>query len=835
MPAVPALDVSLLRKTCDPSRFSFATTAELATATEIVGQARAVEAVAFGIDIRRPGFNLFVLGEPGSGRHAVVRRLLEDKAKGAEVPSDWCYVYNFADGNKPSLLCVPAGRGGQFRTDMQAFASELSRAIGGAFDSDEYRVRMEAINDAYKRKEESALGELGEAAMEEGIVLMRTPQGFAFAPAKGEEPMAPDEFEKLSDDEKSRIGKLMEAYTGRLKQLMGQLPRWRREVQAQIKEASRETIGNAVGHLIDELKARYGDLAQVTGFLDEVLRDVVESGEQLREQPRHDGDFSNIVISGALSTARYQVNLLVDNADASSAPVVFEDNPIHPNLVGRVEHVSQMGTLVTNFTLIKPGALHRANGGFLVLDALKLLSHPHAWEGLKRALRARKVHIESLGQVYGLLSTASLEPEPMPLAVKVVLIGERHVYYLLKELDAEFAELFKVAADFENDMARDADGTRTYAEFIATLAAGAELRPFDRQAVARLVDHAARLAGSADKLTVSRRLMVDLMQEADYRAAQAGREAVCRDDVEQAAAAQIHRADRLRARMQEEILRGTLMISVAGTHIGQVNGLAVLELDDFAFAHPVRITATSRLGEGEVVDIERETELGGAIHSKGVMILVAFLGARYARNLPLSLSASLVFEQSYGSVEGDSASLAELCALLSNLAGTPIKQSLAVTGSVNQFGDVQAIGGVNEKIEGFFDICNAQGLNGEQGVVIPLANVQHLMLRQDVVDACAQGRFRVHAVKHVDEAVELLTGLPAGEPDENGMVPEGTVNYLVAAQLAELSVLRQAYASATKQGSDEVGEEAGEEGEPEGGRDGAAAGDQGEKGTEKGA
>ncbi|MCP5277022.1 MAG: AAA family ATPase [Thiobacillus sp.] len=808
MSNLKALEASQLYRRCDPAQFSFETTAELPTGTEIIGQARAVEAVEFGIDIPHEGFNLFVLGDPGTGRHSVVRRLLEAKAGAGQVPSDWCYVYNFAEGNKPRLLRVPAGRGGQFKRDMQDFVAELSKAISAAFDSDEYRARIDAINEAFKAREEGALQALGQEAVEQGIALLRTPHGFAFAPVKGEEAIDPEAFEKLPEAEKDRIGKLMDAYSERLKQLMAQLPRWRRETQAQIKEASREAMGYAVGHLIEELKSRYRDLAQVTAFLDEVQRNVIETGEQLREQPRSEGDFSNIVISGTLSTARYQVNLLVDNANTPAAPVVFEDNPIYPNLVGRVDHISQMGTLVTNFTLIKPGALHRANGGYLVLDALKVLTQPHAWVGLKRALRAGQVHIESLGQVYGLVSTLSLEPEPMPLAVKVVLIGERHIYYLLKALDPEFDKYFKVAADFEDDVTRDGDSTRTYAEFVATLAKGAGLRAFHREAVARLVEHAARLAGAQDKLTVSRRQMVDLLKESDYWAAKAGRETVTRADIETAIAAQIRRVDRLRSRLQAEILRDTLLIAVTGAHIGQVNGLAVIHLDDFAFAHPVRITATARLGEGEVVDIERESELGGALHSKGVMILAAFLGSRYARTVPLSLAASLVFEQTYGPVEGDSASLAELCALLSNLAGAPIKQTLAITGSVNQFGDVQAIGGVNEKIEGFFDICQARGLTGDQGVLIPAANVRHLMLRQDVVDACAQGRFHIHAVRNVDEAIELLTGLPAGEADENGLVPEGSINYLVATQLAELSALRQAFATAAKFQAEE-GEENG--------------------------
>ena len=801
MPETKPLDPQSLYRRCAPSLLEFETTADLSGATEIVGQSRATDAVQFGIDIKRPGFNLFVLGEPGSGRHSAVRRLLEAKAAGEPAPSDWCYVNNFSEPNMPRLLRVPPGRGALLKRDMQQFVAELSKAITAAFESDEYRARIEAIQEEFKQKEEGSLRELGQESAEKGIALLRTPHGFVFAPIKGEETMGPDEFEKLSDEEKERLGKLIEEYGERLHKLMLQFPRWRRDMQGRIKEASRDTLRLAVGHLIEELKERYTDLLNVLEFFDQVMRDVVEIGEELREQPKSEGDMSGVVVSGSISLTRYQVNLLVDHDAAKVAPVVFEDNPIYPNLVGRVDHVAHMGMLVTNFTFIKAGALHRANGGYLVLDAVKVLTQPYAWEGLKRALRSGVVRIESLGQVFGLVSTLPMEPEPMPLAVKVVLVGEPLHYYLLKEYDPEFDELFKVAADFENDIKRDDASTRLYAEFIATLGRGSGLRPFDRGAVARVIEQGARLAGDSEKLTASRRLIADLMQEADHCAGNAGRQIVAREDVEAALKAQIRRADRLRQRLHEQILRDNLLISVDGTHVGQVNGLAVFDLGDFVFAHPVRITATARIGEGDVIDIERESELGGAIHSKGVMILSSFLASRYSRHMPLSLNASLVFEQSYGPVEGDSASLAELCALMSALSGVPIKQSLAMTGSVNQYGRVQAIGGVNEKIEGFFDICKSRGLTGEQGVLIPESNVKHLMLREDVVAACTEGKFRIHAVAEVDEAIELLTGVPAGVPDEQGMVPEGTLNYLVAAQLAEMSAVRQAFASSGKRRS----------------------------------
>ncbi|MDP2810318.1 MAG: ATP-binding protein [Rhodocyclaceae bacterium] len=800
MSDIAPLTPEQLCRRCDPRSLGFATTAEVTETVDIVDQSRAIDAVGFGIAIKRPGFNLFVLGEPGSGRHSAVRRLLEARAATEPIPGDLCYVNNFAEPNRPRLLQLPAGRGARLRADMQQFVSELAKAITAAFESDEYRARIESIQEEFKEKEEGALRELGQASSEVGIALLRTPHGFVFAPIKGEETMSSEEFQALPDAEKERYGKVMEEHGEKLQKLMHQFPRWRREMQARLKDVSRDTMRFAVGHLVEELKENYADLANVGEFLDQVLEDVVDSAEELRETPKSEGEMgggmSGLVIGGSLPLARYQVNLLVDHASTTAAPVVTEDNPIYPNLVGRVDHIAHMGTLVTNFTMIMAGALHRANGGYLVLDADKLLTQPYAWEGLKRALKSAQVRIESLGQVYGLMSTLSLEPEPMPLIVKVVLIGERMVYYLLKEYDPEFDELFKVEADFEDEVVRDDTNTSRYARFIATLARADALRPLAAGAVARVIEHAARLADDAERLSAATRRIRDLMVEADHLAGEAGRATVEAADIKSALAARQHRADRLREAGFEQIRRGVRLIDVAGSHGGQVNGLAVFDLGEYRFGHPVRITATARIGEGDVVDIERESEMGGEIHTKGVLILTSFLAARYARSLPLSLSASLVFEQSYGPVEGDSASLAELCALLSALSGVPIKQSLAVTGSINQFGRVQAIGGVNEKIEGFFDICAARGLSGEQGVVIPAANVMHLMLREDIVAACAEGRFRVWAVADVDQAIELLTGVPAGEPNDKGEVPEGTMNYLVATQLADLSALRQAYGAA---------------------------------------
>ncbi len=569
---------------------------------------------------------------------------------------------------------------------------------------------------------------------------------------------------------------------------MQQAPRWHRETMARINDLSRETLGLAVGHLIEELKERYSDLPEVIQYLNAVLKDIIESGQQLHEQPRQESDPETLSMMGTISLQRYLVNLLVDNSQLKGAPVVYEDNPTHHYLVGRVDQIAQMGTLVTNFLMVKAGSLHRANGGYLILDAAKVLTQPYAWDGLKRVLRAHKIQIESLGQVYGLINTLSLEPEPIPIKLKVILVGERLLYYLLSAYDPDFQELFKVEADFENDVTRNESNTRLYAQLIATLAKVNKIKPLECEAVARVIEHASRLANDSQKLTTHVRKITDLLRESEHFAQNNQRDIISRDDVEEALRAQIYRTDRVKRKTQQAILENVLLIDTEGAQSGQVNGLAAATLGDATFAHPVRITATVRLGEGDVIDIEREVELGGAIHSKGVMILSSFLGARYSRGMPLSLNASLAFEQSYGPVEGDSASLAELCALLSVLADVPIKQSLAVTGSVNQHGQVQTIGAVNEKIEGFFDICNARGLTGEQGVLIPSANVRHLMLSEEVVEAAKAGKFHIYPISQVDEAIETLTGVPAGTPDE-----EGSINYLVASQITKMTAQRRSF------------------------------------------
>lgn len=775
----------LLRR-CDTTRFAFATTAELEDLAEGIGQMRAIEAAHFGIGMRHTGYNLYVMGPPGSGKRTLIRQLLDRSAHGK--PADWCYVHNFVQPHKPRSIRLPAGMGARFRDDMQQLVTELQSTIPAVFEGEDYRRRLSQIDEEYGERQSHAFGSVGDDAMRHGIVLLRTPNGFSFAPAKGDEVMPPDEYEKLPDVEKARIegeiGRLQEA----LEKVIRQVRQWRRERISRVRKLNEEAVLFAVGHLIDELRAAYAEHPAVCSHLDDVQQNVIASMDEFRH-PR-EGVPALAALTGEVpSFARFLVNLLVGRETGEGAPVVYEEHPTYQNLLGRIEHIAQLGALVTNFQLIKPGALHQANGGYLLLDALKILSQPFAWEGLKRALSTREVRIESLGQMFSLVSTVSLEPEPVPLDVKVILTGNRMLYYLLSEYDPEFGELFKVVADFEDEVERNPDNDLLYARLIATLVRRDGLRPFDREAVGRVIEYGARRAEDAHKLSTHLESLTDLVRQADYWAGAAARDTVTRADVERAISAQIRRVDRLRERSHEAILRGILHIDTTGAAVGQVNGLSVFQLGGFTFAQPSRITANTRLGEGELIDIQREVKLGGAIHSKGVLILASFLATRYAAEQPLSLSASLTFEQTYGQVEGDSASLAELCALLSSLADVPIRQALAVTGSVDQFGRVQAIGAVNDKIEGYFDICRMRGLSGEQGVLIPASNAAHLMLRQDVVDATAAGDFHVWAVSTVDEALEILTGMPVGTPDE-----PASLAARITARLRHLAELRRAFA-----------------------------------------
>jgi lon-related putative ATP-dependent protease len=801
------LEVAALYQGCDVEQFDFETTADLEELSEIIGQPRAVEAVQFGTGIDQTGYNIFALGPVGSGKQSLVRQFFEQAAKTESVPSDWCYVNNFEQTHKPKALRLPPGKGVELSQDIKQLVEELRTALSTAFESEEYQTRQQEIQEEFKEQQENTLSELQQRAQAQDLAMLRTPAGLVFAPIRNGEVMSAKEVQDLSEEDRKRIQADVEELQEELQKLLRQLPRLQRGMRERMKELNREMATFAVSGLIDELREKYTDFPEVVDYLNALQQDVIDNVKLFLQQEEGQQGPGNgpmsFLMAGAQpdssSLRRYQVNVLVEHSQLEGAPVIYEDNPTYPNLLGRIEHIARMGALTTDFNLLKPGALHRANGGYLILDARKLLLQPFAWEGLKRALQAGQLRIESPGQSYGLISTVSLEPEPIPLKVKVALLGNPLLYYLLSDYDPDFGELFKVAADFADQMDRNADNQQLYARLIGNLVRQNDLSPFHREAVARVIERSARLAGDAEKLSTQMQSVADLLREANYWAKQNGNGIVQAADVQHAIDSQIYRADRLRERMQEAILRDTIFIDIEGAKVGQVNGLSVIQLGTFAFGRPSRITARVQLGQGKVIDIEREVELGGPIHSKGVLILAGFLGERYGLDKPLSLSASLVFEQSYSGVEGDSASSTELYALLSAIAQVPLKQSMAVTGSVNQHGQVQAIGGVNEKIEGFFDICQAKGLSGEQGVLIPAANVKHLMLRQDVISAVDEGRFHIYPVERIDQGIELLTGIPAGQRNEAGNYPEGSINYLVEQRLREFAERRLAFSSATKE------------------------------------
>jgi len=801
-----ALPLEVLYHACDMSTLTFKTTDDLEESKEIIGQDRALEALNFGVSINHDGYNLFVSGSTGLGKHTLVKHLLETKAADLPKPSDWCYVNNFETPHKPKILKLPAGYGCRLRDDLQQLIEDLQSAIPSAFETDEYNARIKEIKDALEEKKETAFAKLAEKSESEDVALMHTPGGYTLGPMKDGKVITPDEFDKLSEKEQRKIKGKIDELEKEVSSTIRKLPIWGRETRKKIKALNREISQLTVEQFIDELRTSYSSLPEALSYIDTVKNGIINDVDSFRHQDRDDLAIAGLAMPGfkKSSFSRFQINVLVDNSETNGAPVIYEDSPNYNNLMGRTEHIAQLGTLLTDFTLIKSGALHRANGGFIVFDARRVLTSPFAWEGLKRALRAHEVRIESLEKMLSISSTISLEPEPIPIDIKVILTGDRWIYYLLKKHDPEFNQLFKVAADFSEDIDRNADNTLLFSRMIAKLQREKNFKPFDQAAVALIIENSAREAEDAEKLSLHKGDLIDLLREADYWSGDSRRQIVTREDVQHALDTRVRRLDQLRERVHEQVLRGNYLLETEGSKVAQINGLSVIQLGDYAFGRPSKITATARLGSGKVVDIEREVHLGGSIHSKGVLILSSYLANRYVQEQPLSLSASLVFEQSYGTVEGDSASVAELCALLSALAKLPIDQSFAVTGSINQLGQVQAIGGVNEKIEGFFDICQARKLTGHQAVIIPASNIKHLMLRKDVVEAVEKNQFKVYAVETVDQVMELLTGKLAGKSDKKGVFPKKSINGMVQTQLIEMNRERQKFSKQAKSDNDDA-------------------------------
>jgi len=776
-----------LCKGCDPDDLGFATTDDLEDVDNIFGQERAVEAFHFGLDMQHEGYNLFVLGPSGAGRHRLARRLLEARAAEDSRADDWCYVYAFPTPSRPRVLRLPPGRGGALRDDMARLVLDLKASLTAAFESDAYQTGVRALEAALAQRQREAVRSVEEHARQRGVTIVPSASGFGLAPTREGKALPLEALEQLPEDERGRIKANLDEVGELLQAALWKMPAWVNEREEATRRLDVETATHAVEPLFQALRAHWKDHPSVLTQLEQAAADVIHHTDDFLGVEGAADALEQVGLTNGRWQRRYEVNLLVDNADASGAPVVYEDDPTLQALVGRVEHHTRLGTLITDFSLIQAGALHRANGGYLLLDAVKVLEKPLAWEQLKRALRSREIRIQSLGQTLNTVSSVSLEPAPIPLDLKVVLVGDRALYYLLAARDPEFPLLFKVPVDIEDRVDRTPAGTTFYARLVATLARQDGLRAFDCGAVARVVVQASRLAGDGEKLTTHMDSLTDLLREADHYAGRAGRAVVAADDVREAVARHRNRHGRLADQSLEQIVRGTVRVQSSGEVVGQINGLVVSSLGQSTFGHPGRITARVRLGRGRVLDIEREVKLGGAIHSKGVLILSGYIGGRYASDRPLALSASLVFEQSYGGVDGDSASLAETCALLSALSELPLRQDVAVTGSIDQRGRVQAVGGVNQKIEGFFDVCSARGLTGAQGVVLPASNSPHLVLREDVVAAVTAERFHVWTAEHVDEVMALLTGATAGDRGDDGGFPAETINGRVEARLLAMA------------------------------------------------
>ena len=804
---VSALSYQQLYSTCDLDFLSFDTTRDLEDLNQPLGQEQAINAINFGINVDSYGYNLFCIGPEGTGKASLVRQILSKAAKKCRTPNDWCYVYNFKTPYKPSAIRMPAGKAKVFAKAVDKLIGEIRVALPAVFEGDEYKTQLKAIEDAFREQKTKYFDDIQKHTTGKNVSVLRMPVGLVVAPTKDGDVLSPEAFEKLSEEEQQEVLAELNAAQEELENAVHDIPKWEKEQREQIERLNEKFASLAIKHLIDDLKRKYRRNKSVSTFLRNMYDDIIENVELFLDDDEDQGQppqaeeeqplpvLAKQKTDGALR--RYKVNVLVDHTDRNGAPLIFLDHPILTNLIGRIDRQQQYGALITDFNMIKAGALHEANGGFLVIEAKDLMNQTSSWEALKRALRSKKITMDPPSSD-GMMTTI-LEPEAIPLNVKVVLLGEPELYYMLAENDPDFMELFKVEANFFPYMPKTQENISKYARLIATQARRNKLRPLQKDAVARLIEHASRLAEDSQKLTAHIASISDLIREANYCALTDGKSPVItRSHVDQAIISKIKRSDRIQERMTEQIKRGSVMIDTDGAVVGQINGLAVFEFGQVSFGKPSRITCLARMGSGEIIDIEREVDLGGPLHTKGVLILSSFLASRFSQNAPLSMEATLVFEQSYGEIDGDSASSTELYALLSALSGVPIKQSLAVTGSVNQFGQIQAIGGVNDKIEGFFDICRMRGLTGTQGVLIPKTNIVNLMLRQDIVEACKSGMFHIYPVSTIDEGIEILTGLPAGERDAKGHYPENSINGKVQKRLNQfleqnLEYRRQAY------------------------------------------
>jgi lon-related putative ATP-dependent protease len=778
-----ALSPEDLRRRLDPQTLPFESTAEVEPLSGTIGQPRALDAIEFGLEVHDPGYNLFVTGQPGSGRTGTLQDYLAEVARARPAPSDWIYVFNFAAPDRPNAIELAAGRGSAFAQDMDEFLAAARREIPRAFESEDYEKRRSAILDDVGARRDALTAELERYAHARGFAVEMTPAGIVTIPIVSGRPITQADFARLPQEVRQQIEQAGEDVQKQVASTLRQLRQLEKEAAERVRGLDREVAQFAIGPLLHELRERYADSEGVIAYLGAVEEDMPGRLGEFRST----GEGELPAFLAALQRtadreadlSRYRVNVLVASGELTGAPVVVERNPTYYNLLGRIDYRVQFGAMVTDFHQIKAGALHRANGGFLLLNALDVLRNPFAWEALKRALLTGEIRIEGLGEQLSALPTATLRPEPVTLATKVVLIGSRELYHLLYALDEDFRELFKVKVDFAPEMDWSDEHVGSYAAFISRRVRDRHLRHFDRSGVARIVEHGARLREHQRKLSTRLIDIADVVTEASFWAGKAGRELVSAEDVDRAVERRRYRSNLAEERLQELIADGTLRVETEGVRVGQINGLSVFDLGDYAFARPSRVSARVSLGRGSVVSIEREIELSGPIHTKGFLILSGYLAAQYAQQWPLSLSATLTFEQAYEGVEGDSASAAELCALLSAIGEIPLRQSVAMTGSVDQHGRIQAVGGVTTKVEGFYAVCSARGLTGDEGVIVPASNVPNLMLRDEIIEAVRAGRFHVWSIESLDEALSILTGLEPGARDASGAFPEGTIHRAV--------------------------------------------------------
>lgn len=782
------LPVEKLRRVCDSSLISCETTNEITPLGEIVGQERAVKALKFGLEIEERGFNIYVAGQPGTGRTTAIKDFLESIAVDKLVPPDWCYVNNFGDPYRPNAIELPPGKGKDFQRDMRSFIEEARTGIPKAFESGEYAAKREEIVQDLEQQRRELFTQLNERAKREGFIIQSTPVGVLIIPVIDGKPLSDQEFMALTSEARIEIEKKRDTLRAELRSAMRHLRDLDRKLNEKLRELNRNVANYAIEHLINSLMEKYKEFPEVTKYLKETQNDILENIDQFTgmKQPQPQVAIPMPWME-ELPFRKYEVNIVVDNSDLKGAPVVMELNPLHHNLFGRIEKEARFGALTTDFTMIRGGSLHRANGGYLVLPAEELLRNIFSYDGLKRAIKNGEIDIEEAGERLGFITTKSLRPEPIPLKAKIVLFGSPLLYHMLYALDTDFNELFKVKADFDTTMDLTLKNMETYASFVCSLCRKENLKHLERSALAKLIEYSSRLAADQEKLSTRFGEVADVVREANFYATQENAEYITDNHIRRAIEEKFYRSNLIQEKIQEMIERGILLIDTEGEAMGQVNGLSVMSLGDFTFGRPSRVTASIGLGREGLIDIEREAKLGGPIHTKGVMILSGYLAQKYAQDKPLSLTARLVFEQSYSGVEGDSASSTELYALLSALSGFPIKQNLAVTGSVNQRGEVQAIGGVNQKIEGFFEVCKAKGLTEKQGVLIPESNVQNLMLKEEVVEAVQAGKFHIYPVKTIDKGMEILTGVKAGERKPDGVFEENTVNYKVDERLKNMA------------------------------------------------